>query len=345
MTVRCQEIELFSSCPPLRAEAGPSYTAQALEVARWSDQLGCRGILVHGGDSQLDPWLLSQLIIQNTRTLSPLVAVRPCYMHPCTVARMVSTIGHLYGRRLYLNMVADDFNNGFSAPHDATPRDGHYDRLVEYTLIIKRLLTGEAVSFDGRYYKVDGLRLSPAPSPELYPGIFVCGSSPAGMAAARALGATAICHPRPLAGNGHEIPDGLACGMRIGVLGRERAAEAWALAGQRFPENRMDRPARRLAGAVADAAFRHRQPAQPATETPQREPYWLAPLQRHQADCPYLVGGYERVGMELAGYMELGYRTYVLDVPPDAEELVHIRMIFDYAIEEEAACRKRCTIG
>lgn len=342
--MHCQEIELFSTCPPLDGEAGSSYTAHALEVARWSDQLGCRGILVYTDNSQLDPWLLAQLIIQNTRTLSPLVAVQPAYMHPYTVAKMVSTIGHLYGRRLYLNMVAGGFTNDLLALNDTTPHDGRYDRLVEYTLIIKRLLAGETVSFEGRYYKVEKLKLTPALPPELYPGIFVSGSSPAGMAAARALGATAICYPKPLAEGGHEIPDGLTCGMRIGVLGREREAEAWALAEQRFPEDRKGELTRQLANKLSDSAW-HKQLSETAAEAPRREPYWLVPFQRYQTNCPYLVGGYERIGMELAGYMELGYRTYVLDAPPEAEELVHMRMIFDYAIEEEAACRKRYTTG
>lgn len=337
-------IELFSTCPPLDGREGPSYLAQALEVARWSERLGCRGILVYADNSQLDPWLLSQLIIQNTRALCPLVAVQPVYMHPYTVAKMVATIGRLHGRRVYLNLVAGGFRNDLLALNDATPHDERYGRLAEYALIIKRLLADEGpVSFDGRYYKVDGLKLAPRLPPALHPGIFVSGSSPAGMAAARALGATAICYPKPLQENREPLPDGLASGVRIGVLCREDDAEAWALAEWRFPEDRKGRLTRQLADKVSDSAW-HKQLAE-KTAGAERRPYWLAPFRQYQTSCPYLVGDYARVGRELSGYMNLGYRTYILDVPPDAEELVHIRMAFDYAIEEELACRKRCTTG
>jgi alkanesulfonate monooxygenase len=49
--------------------------------------------------------------------------------------------------------------------------------------------------------------------------------------------------------------------------------------------------------------------------------------------CPYLVGSYERVGQELARYVALGYRSFILDVPPAEEELHHTRVAFDHALE------------
>lgn len=338
-------IDLFATCPPLNGRPGSSYMAQALEVARWSERLGCRGILVYTDNSQPDPWLLAQFIVQNTRALCPLVAVQPVYMHPYTVAKMVATIGHLYGRRVYLNLVAGGFRNDLLALNDTTPHDERYDRLAEYALIIKRLLAGEGpVSFDGRYYKVDKLKLAPRLPEGLYPGIFVAGSSPAGMAAARTLDATAICYPQPLAKSLAAPPGGPAPGVRLGVLCREDDAEAWALAERRFPEDRKGQLTRQFANKVSDSAW-HGQLAEKAAPAPERRPYWLGPFRQYQTNCPYLVGDYARVGRELSGYMNLGYRTYILDVPPDAEELVHIRMAFDYAIEEESACRKRCTTG
>lgn len=317
--VNYTDIELFSACPPLNGMGGAPYMARVLDVARWSDHVGCRGILVCTDNSQLDPWLLSQAIVQNTRTLCPLVAVQPAYMHPYTVAKIVVSIAHLYGRRVYLNMVAGGFKHDLLALNDTTPHDGRYDRLVEYTLIIKQLLAGETVSFDGRYYKVEKLKLSPQLPADLYPGIFVSGSSAAGMAAARALGATAIRYPGPLHESSIEPADGLACGVRLGVLSRERDAEAWALAQERFPEDRKGELTRQLANKVSDSAW-HRQLAEKASaqrdEIRQRQPYWLVPFRQYQTNCPYLVGDYAHVGRELAGYIELGYGTFILDVPP-----------------------------
>jgi len=41
----------------------------------------------------------------------PLVAVQPVYMHPYSVAKMVSTLAFLHQRRVFLNMVAGGFKN------------------------------------------------------------------------------------------------------------------------------------------------------------------------------------------------------------------------------------------
>src|SRR5262249_19374818 len=147
-----------------------------------------------------DPWLVSQIIIQSTERLCPLVAIQPVYMHPYSVAKMIATIGQLHGRRMHLNMVAGGFKNDLAALNDQTPHDARYVRLVGYTTIIQKLLaTPEPVSFEGRYYKVSNLRMTPPLDPGLQPGVFVSGSSEAGMQAALQLGATPVEYPKPAA--------------------------------------------------------------------------------------------------------------------------------------------------
>src|SRR5438093_115166 len=165
-------IEIFSTCPQSSGADPTAYVRNVVDVARWSEQAGCRGILVYTDNSLVDPWLVSQIIIQQTESLCPLVAVQPAYMHPYAVAKMVATFGYLHGRRLYLNMVAGGFRNDLLALNDTTPHDKRYDRLREYTLIITRLLTGGPVSLEGEFYTVNRLRLTPALHPELMPGIF-----------------------------------------------------------------------------------------------------------------------------------------------------------------------------
>src|SRR6185503_14297937 len=109
---------------------------------------------------------------------------------PYAVAKMVASLAYIYGRRVYLNMVAGGFKNDLEALNDPTPHDQRYARLTEYTRIILSLLsTNGPVSFAGDFYTVDKLRMTPSLPPELQPGVFVSGSSEAGLAAALALGA------------------------------------------------------------------------------------------------------------------------------------------------------------
>src|SRR5262245_46448899 len=184
-------VEIFSTCPSSANSDQATYLRQVVEVARWSEAAGCQGILVYTDNSLIDPWLVSQIIIQNTTSLCPLVAVQPVYMHPYSVAKMIASIAYLHGRKIYLNMVAGGFKNDLVALDDQTPHDRRYDRLVEYTNVITRLLAGGPVTFTGDFYKVDRLALKPSLPAELMPGVFVSGSSEAGLAAARAMQATA----------------------------------------------------------------------------------------------------------------------------------------------------------
>jgi alkanesulfonate monooxygenase len=323
-------VELFSTCPPAHGLSGQTYMGQVVEVARWSEEAGHRGILVYTDNNQLDAWLVSQLIIQNTTSLCPLVAVQPVYMHPYTVAKMITTFGCLYGRRLYLNMVAGGFKNDLTALNDTTPHDKRYDRLVEYTTIVARLLAGAVVSYEGEFYRADKLRLTPALAPDLLPGIFISGSSEAGLAAARTLGAIAVKYPRP-PGEEEALLDGtLRVGIRVGIIARSEAGQAWEVAYARFPEDRRGQLTHHLAMKVSDSAWHQQLSHRGLTE--EGSPYWLVPFQNYKTMCPYLVGSYDEVAGELGRYIALGHRTFILDIPPSAEELDHTNVAFDRAL-------------
>jgi alkanesulfonate monooxygenase len=323
-------LEVFATCPSSRTAIDGNYYQQIADVARWSEEQGCRGILVYSDNSIVDPWLVSQIIIENTEALCPLVAVQPIYMHPYTVAKMVTTFASLYGRKIYLNMIAGGFKNDLLALNDTTPHDNRYDRLQEYTLIIKGLLQGECpLSFQGEYYTTDKLKLLPALDQTLYPGIFISGSSAAGIAAAKATGATAIQYPKPV----HDYAEPLsneepAPGIRIGIISRESDEQAWSVAHERFPEDRKGQLTYQLAMKVTDSVW-HKQLSK-IDGTIENSPYWLVPLQNYKTSCPYLVGSYARVGEQLSGYITSGYRTLILDVPPDRDELIHTRMALDH---------------
>ena len=325
-------LEVFSTCPQSCDGDRETYVQRVADVARWSDRTGCQGILVYSDNRLVDPWLASQIIIQSTKRLCPLVAIQPVYMHPYAVAKMVTSLGALYGRRIYLNMVAGGFKNDLTALNDTTPHDKRYERLIEYTLIIRQLLAGAApVSFEGEFYSVKNLKLTPMLSPELFPGIFVSGSSEAGLAAAKAIGATAVKYPKP---PGEELaPDeGAGAGVRIGIIAREDGNDAWRIAHQRFPENRKGQLTHQLAMKVSDSVW-HGQLSELADATASGgSPYWLVPFENYQTMCPYLVGSYEQVGDELSRYIVGGYRSFILDIPPTEEELHHASQAFQHAV-------------
>ena len=321
---------VFATAPQSLGADPKAYLRNVAEVARWSERAGCEGILVYTDNGIVDPWLVAQAIIENTTTLCPLVAVQPVYMHPYAVAKMVTSLAFLYGRRIYLNMVAGGFKNDLVALNDTTPHDKRYDRLVEYTTIIKRLLEAKGpVTFDGEFYKTDKLTLKPPLAPELTPGIFVSGSSEAGMAAAQAMGATAVKYPGPPEICEVQQPN-TEFGIRVGIVTRDREDAAWRVALDRFPEDRRGALTHELAMKVSDSSW-HKQLSR-LDKDDQPDTYWLGPFENSKTNCPYLVGSYDQVAAELAVYMLKGYRTYILDIPPSEEELDHIGLVFRQAV-------------
>jgi len=327
------QIEVFSTCPQSATANRRSYLQSVLDVARWSENAGCTGILIYSDNAQVDPWLLAQIVIQNTSRLCPLIAVQPVYMHPFTVAKMVSTLGYMYHRRVYLNLVAGGFKNDLIALHDTTPHDRRYHRLTEYATIVKRLLEDSLpVDYEGTYYCADNLKILPPLDQELTPEIFVSGSSEAGLAAARALDATAIHYPEPAAEYSDQfLNDSTGHGIRVGIIARNSEQEAWQVAHSDFPEDRRGQLTQQLAMKVSDSSW-YKQLSE-FGEVSESSPYWLVPFQNYRTFCPYLVGNFRTVASELAAYMRLGMRTFILDIPRREEDLVNINIAFNEAAE------------
>jgi alkanesulfonate monooxygenase len=325
-------VEVFSTCPQSKDVGRADYLERVADVARWSDEAGYRGILVYTDNGIVDPWLVSQIILQNTEQLCPLVAVQPIYMHPYTAAKMVSTLAFLHGRRIFLNMLAGGFKNDLLALNDETPHDDRYLRTVEYTKIIKALLSSpDPVSFEGKYYKVTNLRMTPPLPEELFPGILISGSSEAGLAAAREIGATAVKYPKPPGEEDDATQDTIESGVRVGIIARDDPEEAWRVALKRFPEDRKGQITHQVAMKVSDSQW-HKQLSELGDQPAAGEsPYWLGPFQNYKTFCPYLVGSYGAVADEVARYMGQGYRTFILDIPVSDQELEHTAVVFDRA--------------
>ena len=206
---------------------------------------------------------------------------------------------------------------------------------MEYTKLIMDLLSGPGpVTLDGRYYKVANVRMTPPLKPDLVPGVFVSGSSEAGLAAARELGALAVRYPKPVAEyEAAPPPDAAALGIRIGVISRENAGDAWQVARARFPEDRRGQLTHQLAMKVSDSEWHKQLSKLGETAAGEDQPYWMVPFENYKTFCPYLVGSYDRVADEIARYVGVGYRTIILDVPASPEELEHIGVVCERAAE------------
>jgi alkanesulfonate monooxygenase len=123
----------------------------------------------------------------------------------------------------------------------------------------------------------------------------------------------------------------LDSGVRVGIIVREQDSEAWKIAHARFPEERKGQLIHQLAVRTSDSVW-HKQLSQMGQSIDEQgSPYWLVPFHNYKSFCPYLVGSYDRVAAELAKYIECGYRTIILDIPPTKEELERVKVVIDLA--------------
>ena len=335
-----QGITIFATCPQSKDLPPDRYLENVRDVARWSEAAGCKGILVYTDNGLVDPWLVSQEVVRATEKLAPLVAVQPIYMHPYSVAKMVSSLAFMHGRRLFLNMLAGGFKGDLIALGDKTEHDDRYKRTVEYSRIVLDLLRGESpVSCSGHWYQVENLTLAPPLPAQLFPGVLISGSSDAGLEAAKAIGAVPVRYPKP-----PEEQEAMAeaHGIRVGIVARADANEAWRVALERFPEDRRGQVTHKLATKASDSHWHHqlsgRDGGAELDDSGEPNPYWLGPFQNYKTFCPYLVGSHERVAEEVAEYMRLGSTHFILDIPASEEELAHIGTVFERA-ESLAATR------
>lgn len=326
-------VDIFSTAPQ-SADFGPeSYFKRVVQIARWSEQAGCKGILVYTDNRLVDSWLVAQIIIENTERLCPLVAVQPVYMHPYSVAKMVASFAYIYGRRVYLNMVAGGFKTDLLAFCDETPHDLRYERLLEYTAIIKGLLSGgPPVTFSGKFYQVKNLAITPPMRSDLFPGIFMSGSSEPGIAAARTLGATAVEYPKPSEEYREETSaQRNNSGIRIGIITDEDRSKAWRNAYERFPGDRQGQLTHMVAMKVSDSQWHKQLSELDRVNRDGESLYWLWPFKNYKTFCPYLVGSHEEISDELARYIRAGFQNFILDIPAEESDLEASGTVFRMA--------------
>jgi alkanesulfonate monooxygenase len=323
-----QAIEFIVTHPRIMTVEG--YWKSIENIIVWSDKYDATGVLLfEGNDTFVQPWLAAQVTFATTKRLSPLVAVNPIYMHPYTAAKMVSSFAYLYGRPTYLNMITGTALSYLDALNDRLDKEQRYDRLREYAQLITLLTTsvGQAVTYDGEYYKTKNVKLEPAVPAKLQPIFYIAGQSEAAAKTARAIGAV---HMQMLPA---QLDAGLAAGaegVHLGIVSRQNEEEAWRAATELYPHDAAGRRIQAFAMSNTDSVWKQRMMMASKMEDGMRPGYWLEPFRNFKADCPYFVGSRLQVAELIARLVLNGIRHIILDSPASELEFGEI----------DAACKE-----
>lgn len=305
-------------------------------VWRATEESGLRGTLIFTDNYSLDPWVIAQQMIMSTERLVPLVAAQPPYVQPYSVARIVSTLAHLYGRSVDLNFVTGSSRTHLRVVGNQLDHDSRYGRLVEFATIIRSLLTEpEPVVFDGAHYSVGAALLQPPLPSHLSPAMFVAGSSDACVAAATALQVPRLTYPRD-AGEYENDPAMAAKlagnGLRIGILARDSSERAWAEANRRYPRDALRTSMTAARVRNDESSWMRSLLTDPQPTRRPDSPYWLQPFRTSREFCPFLIGSHVEVGDYLARYLRFGVRTLIMNVPREPDDVPNAMVAIDHAI-------------
>jgi F420-dependent hydroxymycolic acid dehydrogenase len=161
-------------------------TSQLVDQAEAAEQAGFRYLWAsdhlqpwqdNEGHSMF-PWITLALVGQRTDHIPFGTGVTcPIYRyHPTTVAQAFASLAVLYPNRVFLGVGTGERLNEQAATTLFGPYRERHDRLIEAIVLIRQLWTGQRISFQGRYFQTNQLKLyDPPPS---LPPIFVAAGGP-----------------------------------------------------------------------------------------------------------------------------------------------------------------------
>jgi len=208
------------------------------QIAQAAERLGFEGVLTPTGAWCEDAWLATAMLVGSTRRLKFLVAFRPGLLSPTLAAQMAGTYQRLSNGRLLLNVVTGGESAEQRQHGDFLDKDARYARTDEFLQVVERLWRGETVDFRGEHITVEGARLATPPDP--LPPVYFGGSSPAALDVASRRVDTYLTWGEPPGAVADKIDrvSALAAkrgrtldyGVRLHVISRDTAEEAWAQA-------------------------------------------------------------------------------------------------------------------
>jgi alkanesulfonate monooxygenase len=139
------------------------------DIALTAESGGLDNILLPSGYALgIDTIAFAAGIAPLLRSIKLLAAIRCGEMWPPQQARQLGTLDQMLAGRLSVNIISSDL------PGESLPSGPRYRRTLEYMRILRTLLEGRAVDFDGEFYKLSlpppRILRNPAPAPLFYFG-------------------------------------------------------------------------------------------------------------------------------------------------------------------------------
>jgi alkanesulfonate monooxygenase len=307
------------------------------QIARSAEQLGFEGVLTPTGVWCEDAWLVTSALTRDTERLKYIVAFRPGLTSPTLAAHMASTYQRLSRGRLLLNVVTGGHPDELRRFGDFAPHDERYARCDEFLAVVRGAWGDEPFDFSGTFYRTEGATVFAPPDP--VPDIYFGGSSPAAAQVAAKRADVYLTWGEPPGQAGEKIAwvRGLAeehgrklrFGMRLHVITRDRAQDAWAEAGRLLSlVSADDLASTQQAIAISDSVGQRRQQALLAKYRDSGDPQdleihpalWAGIALVRGGAGTAMVGSHDQVADLIEEYAALGIEEFIFSGYPHLEE-------------------------
>lgn len=314
------------------------------QVAIAADSLGYEGVLLPTGRSCEESWVLAASLIDCTRRLKFLVALRPGLVQPSQSARMAATLDRLSGGRLLVNLVTGGDPEELEGDGLFVPHKERYALSREFLSIWRELLTrshdGTPLDFEGTQLRVKGGKVLYPPVNKPYPPVFFGGSSDEAHELAAEQVDTYLTWGEPPAAVAAKVADmkaraaargrTLDFGIRLHVIVRETEDAAWRAAAElvQHLDPATIASAQKKFAAMDSVGQRRMAELHGGHYNPNdvREGLEVSPnlwagvgLVRGGAGTA-LVGSPEQVAARIGEYADLGLDNFILSGYPHLEE-------------------------
>ncbi|XGV99164.1 MAG: FMNH2-dependent alkanesulfonate monooxygenase [Leptolyngbya sp. BL-A-14] len=308
------------------------------QIAQAVDHLGFTGALLPTGRSCEDAWIVASTLVTHTQRMKFLVAIRPGIVSPGVAARMAATFDRLSNGRLLVNVVTGGDPVELAGDGLHLSHDDRYRLTDEFLAVWRAIASGGEANVKGDFLDIRGGKLLFPPVQQPYPPLWFGGSSPIAQQVAAKHVDVYLTWGEPPAQVAEKIASvrrlaeaegrTLRFGIRLHVIVRETASEAWAAA------NRLIQYVDEAAIATAQKAYARMdsegQQRMTQLHNGNRDALEISPnlwagvgLVRGGAGTA-LVGDPDTVAARMQEYADLGIDTFILSGYPHLEEAYHV---------------------
>lgn len=272
---------------------------------------------------QLEAWTSAAALAALTSRIEIITAIKPLLYHPVVLAKQALQIEDISRGRFAINLVNAWYKPEIEPAGIQFPdHDERYRYGSEWLSIVRGLISGEKVTFKGRYFDVDGYELNPKDRYRQRPTIYVGGESDPAKDLVAAQADVWFINGQPhreidrLIGEAHArgrngaVKHPLRFGLAAFVIARDTDAEAEEALAYAWQLAAKDQPA--LAHVYGNA-----DPKAVMFQTFQKYPH----IGTNGGTAAGLVGSYARVAERIRAFHAQGIELFMLQFQPFEAEM------------------------